>query len=275
MAFCKANGTDLYYEMSGAGRPALFIHGMCGNANVWDRQVELLSAQFRCVTYDRRGHTRSVLGDIAQRTVQLHADDAAALIEQLGISPCLLVASSGGARIGVDLIRRYPGLLNAAVLSEPPIFGLDPEQGGRQVMADLRPPLEAAFQRNDPRAAVDVFFEYLCPGLWRRIDDNHREPYRANHSELVPDLQMPPYQITPEDLKGLATPSAIVTGDESHPVFRRVARVIAEAMPNATLVEMQGVGHVTYAEAPEEFAAVVRSAPDFALAGQTRATTRR
>ena len=94
-------GADLYYETSGDGQPLLFIHGMCGNANVWDDQVRRLSPRFGCITYDRRGHSRSTLGDITQRSVEMHADDAAALVDALGIAPCVLVASSGGARIGV------------------------------------------------------------------------------------------------------------------------------------------------------------------------------
>ena len=258
MPRCNVNGTELYYEASGHGSTALFIHGMCGNANVWDGQTTRLSDQFRCVTYDRRGHTRSPLGAIVTRTVQLHADDAAALIREPRIAPCVLVASSGGARIGVDLLRRFSALFTAAVLSEPPIFALDPEGGGRQILADLQPSLEAAFQRNDPRAAVDVFFDYMCPGLWRQLNNERKEPYRANHGELLPDLQMPPYEITPEDLARIDTPCAIVSGSESHPVLRRIAHVIADSMPNATLVEIDGVGHVTYAEAPEEFALIVR-----------------
>jgi 3-oxoadipate enol-lactonase len=260
MPFQNISGTKLYFEIAGSGTPALFIHGMCGNANVWDGQVKLLRDQLTCVTYDRRGHTRSPLGDVEQRTVELHAEDAAGLIEQSNLAPCLLVASSGGARIGVDLVRRYPDLFSAAVLSEPPIFGLDPEHGGRQIMADLQPPLEAALKRGDPRGAVDAFFDYMCPGLWRQIGDAAREPYRANHSELLPDLQMPAYEITPDDLSRVHIPCAIVTGSDSHPVLKRVARVIADAVPKATLVEMKGAGHVTYAEAPEEFARIVRSA---------------
>ena len=259
MPIAEVNGTNLYYESTGRGPVALFIHGMCGNANVWDKQVALLSQSRTCVTYDRRGHTRSPLGKIEARTVEMHADDAAALLKELRLGPCQLVASSGGARVGVDLLRRYPEAFTTAVLSEPPIFGLDPEQGGKQIMAELRPPLEAAFHRNDPRAAVDVFFEYLCPGLWRRLDDEGKEPYRANHAELLPDLQMPPYAITPQNLAGMRTWCSIVSGSESHPVLRRVAQVIAESMPNARLVELAGVGHVTYAEAPEAFADLVAS----------------
>jgi pimeloyl-ACP methyl ester carboxylesterase len=254
------NGTELYFEEGGNGGHALFIHGMCGNANVWDRQIALLSRQLHCVAYDRRGHTRSPLGNVEQRTVELHADDAAGLIEELGLAPCLVIASSGGARVGVDLIRRYPHLVSGAVLSEPPIFGLDPQAGGRQIMLDLQPPLEEAFKRNDPRGAVDVFFDYMCPGLWKGLDDTGKEPYRANHAELLPDLQMPPYAISPEDLEGISVRSTLISGSESHPVLRRVARVIAEKLPNGRFVEIEGVGHVTYAEAPDEFANLVLEA---------------
>src|SRR5579859_1872359 len=108
MATVTVNGTELYYEETGAGPTLLFIHGMCGNANVWSDQLRRLGSHFRCVAYDRRGHTRSPLGKLDQRTVQLHADDAAGLIEALQLAPCLLVGSSGGARVAVDVLRRYP-----------------------------------------------------------------------------------------------------------------------------------------------------------------------
>src|SRR5688572_5690855 len=99
MPTVRLNGADLHYEVRGSGPPALFVHGMCGDASVWDDQVDRLAGRFRCVTYDRRGHGRSSLGAVERRTVGLHGDDAAALIRALGLTPCLLVGSSGGARI--------------------------------------------------------------------------------------------------------------------------------------------------------------------------------
>jgi pimeloyl-ACP methyl ester carboxylesterase len=98
----------------------------------------------------------------------------------------------------------------------------------------------------------------MCPGLWKRIGDENKERYRANHAELIGDLQMPPYEISVDELSRIDIPCAIVSGTESHPVLRRVAKVIADSMPHATLVEIDGIGHVTYAEAPEEFAGIVR-----------------
>jgi pimeloyl-ACP methyl ester carboxylesterase len=264
----QINGTELYYQERGSGPSVLFVHGMCGDADVWDDQIRRLSSQFRCVAYDRRGHTRSLLGDVEQRSVQLHADDAAALIEALDLAPCMLVGSSGGARIGVDVVRRYGRLLGGAVLSEPPLFALDPEDAADFVNA-LKPRIEAAMPRGGARAAVDAFFDYVCPGLWRQLDEAHREPYRANATELFGDLQMPAYDITVADLENIKVPSLIVTGTDSHPVFRRVAHLLAERIPGADLVELTGSGHVTYVERPVDFA---RSVEEFsARLGSRRA----
>lgn len=252
------NGADFYYEERGSGPSILFVHGMCGNANVWDDQVERLADRFRCVTYDRRGHSRSSLGDVEQRTVEMHADDAAALIRALNLVPCLLVGSSGGARVALDVVRRYSELLRGAVLSEPPLFVLDPD-GAAQVQAELRPRLEQAMAAGGPRAAVDTFFEYLCPGLWRAIDEERREVYRANAGELMPDLQMPTYQVGWDDLARVRVPCLVVKGDRSHPVLMRIAERLAEGIPGGELVELRGSGHVTYAEQPAAFANAVRT----------------
>jgi pimeloyl-ACP methyl ester carboxylesterase len=127
--------TTLLRREVGAGQAILFIHGMCGDASIWADQMRRLSPHFRCIAYDRRGHSRSPLGQITQRTVELHADDAAQLIIELGLAPCIVVGSSGGARVARDLIRRYPRLVKGAVLSEPPAMALAPA-GGKAFVTD-------------------------------------------------------------------------------------------------------------------------------------------
>ncbi len=259
MPMVSITGTQLYYEEMGNGQPMLFIHGMCGDASVWADQMRRLSPHFRCVAYDRRGHSRSPLGHLTQRTVELHADDAAQLIMELGLAPCILVGSSGGARIAVDVVRRYPQLVDGAVLSEPPVLALAPD-GGEAFIGKVKPAVESAVEHGGPRAGVDAFFEIVCPGLWQALPEARRDvPYRANAPELFGDLAMPPYQIAPADLAQIRVPCLIIRGSESDPVFRAIAGILAENLPAARLVELQGSGHVTYAEKPEEFARAIMS----------------
>ncbi|HEX8981762.1 MAG TPA: alpha/beta hydrolase [Ktedonobacterales bacterium] len=263
MPTVSVNGTHLYYEELGHGPNMLFIHGMCGDASVWADQMRRLSPHFHTISYDRRGHSHSPLGQITQRTVELHADDAAQLILELGLVPCIVVGSSGGARIAVDLVRRYPLLVSRVVLSEPPINTLSPD-GGASFFAEVKPAVEQAMASGGPRAAVDAFFEVVCAGLWRQLPDERREtPYRANAAELLGDLMMPSYQITPIDLRQFRVPTLVMRGDQTAPFFFPITDTLAQTIPGAQLVEIHGSGHVTYAEQPEQFAAAVES---FAMA---------
>lgn len=246
--------TQLYVEDTGAGPALLFIHGMCGDAHVWHGQVQRLSERFRCISYDRRGHSRSPRGEAAQ-SVETHADDAAALIQKLGVRP-VVVGSSGGARIGVELARRHPELLMGAVLSEPPIPSLITD-GGATLLSDIAAAVQPALEEGGPRAGVDAFFDYICPGLWTTLAEAAKEPYRANADMMLAEFSGPAYQLHPADLPRINVPALIMHGDQSHRAFAAIARVLANGMPHSRLHTVEGSGHVIYAEQPDQFAITV------------------
>ena len=257
MSDIDANGVRLHYEVAGTGPPLVFVHGMCGRGAVWAGQVERLSDEFTCVTYDRRGHGSSRDGDVAH-SVPLHGDDFAALVSGLDLGPVLCVGSSGGARVGLDVVLRHAELLAGAALSEPPVFSLDPDQGEaflRSVVPQVQPRLE----QGDLPAAVDAFFALVCPGLWSRLDERAKEPYRQSGPMLVADLRQAPLVVTAEDLAAVDLPVLAILGLDSSPFLQATPRVIAATVPSAQLVELPSCGHVTYAEQPDAFASVVRA----------------
>jgi len=268
MPTIEIRDTTLYYESTGDGTPLLFIHGMCGDADVWRGQVRRLADRFRCITYDRRGHTRSAMGDRAE-SVPTHAEDAAALITWLGVRP-IVVSSSGGARIAVELSRHHPDLPAGAVLSEPPIFSLNPSVGDALV-AELGAVVGPIAAREGPRAAVDAFFARICPGLWSALDEAAKDRYRANAHMMLAEFDGPHYHLSVDDLSAIAVPALVIAGTTSHPALRSIARVLAHGLPDARFVELHGSGHVTYAERPDEFARAVAA---FATELQPTATHR-
>lgn len=250
----QTNGTTLHVEQAGEGPSLVFVHGMCGDARVWADQVHRLADRFRCTTYDRRGHTRSPRTDVAE-SVELHADDLAGLITALDLAPTIVVGSSGGARIALDLIRRYPHLVRGAVLSEPPVGDLAPDLFAAMI-GEIAPAVQHAAETDGPRAAVDAFFAALCPGLWSHIDESHKGRYRDNAPALFADLGMPPYRITNHDLGEIDIPTLVLAGTQSHPALRTGAATLARSLPDARFVELS-CGHVTYAEQPDDFANAV------------------
>lgn len=259
------NGATLYAEEAGDGPPLVFVHGMCGSARVWGDQVGRLGDRFSCTTYDRRGHTRSPRTE-ATESVELHADDLAALIDALDVAPCVVVGSSGGARIVVDLIRRYPQLVDGAVVSEPPIGALAPD-AFRDMIGEVAPAVQRAAETDGPRAAVGAFFAALCPGLWAAIDKPVKDGYRDNADMLFADLGMPAYQITEVDIAAIDVPVLVIAGASSHPALRAGAATLASWLPDARFLELD-CGHVTYAERPADFARAVA-----AFAGEVAGTS--
>ena len=250
----NANGTTLYTEQTGNGPSLVFVHGMCGDARVWADQVQRLQDRFRCTTYDRRGHSRSPRTAVTE-TVELHGDDLAALITALDLAPTVVVGSSGGARVSLDLVRRYPELVRGAVLSEPPVGSLAPEAFAAMISA-VAPAVSHAAETDGPRAAVDAFFSAICPGLWSRIDEPIKDRYRDNAPMLFADLGMPGYELSQRDIAAIDVPVLVLAGTVSHPALHDAAQNLASWLPNARYLELD-CGHVTYAEQPADFARAV------------------
>jgi pimeloyl-ACP methyl ester carboxylesterase len=264
--------TTLYYERAGSGPDLLFIHGMCGDAAVWDGQVTRLADSFTCTTYDRRGHTRSAAGTEPE-SVGTHAADAAALIEALHLTRPVIVGSSGGARIAVELARTRPDLVAAAVVSEPPIPTLEPG-AGKELVDEIRAAVAPAAQAGGPRAAVDAFFPLVCPGLWSSLDGAGRDQLRANGHLMLAEFSAPPYVLDRDDVGRIHVPTLVIAGTTSHPALRTIAATLARTLPDARLLELADCGHVTYVERPDEFAAAVRTFAAGAAAGLNRPISR-
>lgn len=268
MPTISVRDTTLYYEQTGSGQPLVFIHGMCGDADVWSGQVARLSNRFTCITYDRRGHTRSTLGSEPE-SVDTHAADAAALIQALHLTRPILVGSSGGARIAVELARTRPDLIAGAVVSEPPIFTLEPE-AARGFMAEIAATVSPAAQSGGPRAAVDAFFPLVCPGLWSRLNETGRNRLRANGQMMLAEFTGRPYVLTLDQVAGIHVPTLVIAGTTSHPALRTIGATLAATLPDARLLQLTGAGHVTYFERPDDFARAVRDHAGKVLAAGDR-----
>ncbi len=63
----------------------------------------------------------------------------------------------------------------------------------------------------------------------------------------------------PPGVGTVALPALLLFGGPSHPSIRSVAHRLAAALPDARFVELEGSGHVTYAERPDEFENAVRA----------------
>ncbi|MEX2539889.1 MAG: alpha/beta hydrolase [Actinomycetota bacterium] len=124
----KVPGATLYYEVRGSGPVLLAIPGGPTDAGIFAEMAGLMADRYTVVTYDPRGHSRSVLdGEPDDVSVSTHADDAAALLEAVGDQPAYVIGSSGGGTIGLDLVTRHGEKVATLVAHEPPVMELLPD----------------------------------------------------------------------------------------------------------------------------------------------------
>ena len=116
MGFIKARGSNFYYEEQGDGPPILLIPPAGSTASTWGTLVGDLAGAGRIIAYDRRGYTRS--GGEVVRSAAEHARDAAAVLDALEARPAVVVGTSAGATIALDLAVRRPDLVRAVVVHE-------------------------------------------------------------------------------------------------------------------------------------------------------------
>src|SRR5512133_2328793 len=118
MGSVTSDGCDLYYEELGEGVPILLIHPAGSTASTWGAATRELARIGQVITYDRRGYARSGGGPV--RSMSTHTADAAAILEYLGSAPAVVVGTSAGAAIAVDLAVRRPDLVQVVIAHEFP-----------------------------------------------------------------------------------------------------------------------------------------------------------
>src|SRR5215470_12254486 len=137
MGFVKARCCTFYYEEQGEGPPILLIPPAGSTASTWGTLPGDLAGAGRVIAYDRRGYTRS--GGEVVRSAAEHARDAAAVLGALEAGPTVLVGTSAGATIALDLAVRRPDLVRAVVVHEAAWRALrHPDVPGLAVVAQMQ-----------------------------------------------------------------------------------------------------------------------------------------
>lgn len=110
---------EVFVRDSGAapGSPAvLLLHGWTASADInFSPVYARLAESYRVIGLDQRGHGRGMVST-EPFTLEDCADDAAAVLEQLGAGRVVVVGYSMGGPVGLLLARRHPGLVGALVL---------------------------------------------------------------------------------------------------------------------------------------------------------------
>ncbi len=103
-AFESFDGTPVYYEVRGTGRPIVLCYGIACPMNHWSHQLRYFSKNYQTIVFDYRGHHRTPAPqDRANLSMEAICRDIQGLMNHLGLQK----ASFWGHSYGVQLILRF------------------------------------------------------------------------------------------------------------------------------------------------------------------------
>src|SRR5919204_2765547 len=101
------NGINLHYIEAGRGDPLLLIMGFGGDHLAWAFQTPVFAQSHRVIAFDNRGVGQSDVPDVPY-TTRMMADDAAGLLDALGIERAHVIGVSIGGMIAQELALNHP-----------------------------------------------------------------------------------------------------------------------------------------------------------------------
>ena len=252
------NGHTISFEEAGSGTPLVLLHGFPLDSSIWAKQREALAQRFRVITPDLRGFGKSASS--ASFSLADLADDIHALLVELKALPAVLGGLSMGGYVALEYAKKYPSDLRGLILIDTKAEGDTPE--GKQARDKM---IQLVREKGSAAVAEQMMPKMLAPDAEKSGPAVARElrsimemaPPKTIEHALAAMRERPDHS---SNLPSIAVPTLIIVGDSDAITPPKMSEAMHKAIPNSKLVLIQGAGHMTPMEQPEQ---VNRAIADF------------
>ena len=258
MAKVFVNGINIDYRVDGQGDPLIMIMGFGSAKNNWRFQIGSFKKYYRTITFDNRGVGKSDK-PTGPYTIRMMADDTIGLMDHLGINKAHILGVSMGGMIAQELAINYPERVDKLILAatfarRDRTSGYSSEASKAQEIYDESPHDEVRIRR---LAAVKVDLTlnkrlYRILGIPQMRIMIRLAPLSALNG-LAGQIDAILAHDTVDRLKLIRAPTLVITGTADRLVKPVSSEVIANLVPKAKLVKVEGGSHGFNAEMRSEF----------------------
>ena len=249
MPHSRANGVDIWYEVSGDGPALIVIHANPFDHDLWLYQRAHFSTWFKVVGIDIRGYGRSAKVT-TPFTLKTLCDDVIGVMDDLEIGRAICMGCSVGSGISILLGLDHPDRFDALILvggnsgtSERTMKRVEGYRGdlGSYHLEHMRELVAPAFaQSRLGRHLLGMFVE--------------REP-RLKGDAIARVFIAGNSTDTTERLPQMKVPTLVINGELDHSLA--AGRKTASLVPGAVHKVLPGTGHTCCIEDPAGFDALV------------------
>lgn len=263
MPIFKHNGASVHYGDEGSGDILVLMHAAGSSGAQWRGMLPLLTDRYRVITPDLYGHGRT---DFWPDPDTLRHEDHAALLNavlnEVGATTVDMVGHSYGGATVLRAMLQNPDLVRRLVIIEPMLLNLLVDAGEKDVLANLHV-MSKGFLRDleahGPEVAWKGFLDFRNgAGSWDRYPQKVRDNFLHRTQGQVANLKSNMKNQTPvAELATIMTPTLAIKTGQATGFDGRMVEIVAEAMPNCTLVTLEDTAHMVPLTHPELVAEVV------------------
>ena len=266
MATVRVGDIDVYYEEHGSGPPLLLIMGLATDSTAWAFQLPEFARHYRAIAFDNRGVGRTSK-PAGPYSIHQMADDAAGVMDALGVARAHVLGVSMGGMIAQELALRHPERVSALVLActfpEPDATVEDRRSFmvgllGGQVSADGELQIDVAslnpllfVQQMLPAVFNPSFIASDLPKLMQVFAGALQ--YGFSMEAILGQVAAVMGHRATDRLHRIAVPTLVLTGDADQLVAPSNSDILAREIPGAKLVKVPGGSHGFNFETPEVF----------------------
>jgi pimeloyl-ACP methyl ester carboxylesterase len=235
--FADVNGQHIYFEDSGGeGAAVIFSHGFLMDHEMFEPQVQELSDEFRCITWDERGFGQTVA--TGPFDYYDSATDCLALLGHLGVDQAVLAGMSQGGFLSLRAALTDPARVKALVLIDTQAGVEKPEtRGGYDAMRD-------EWLANGPGNVQDAIASLILGG------DVDARPWFAKWALLPRDSFALAYEclVGRDDVTArlgeITCPAIVFHGTVDQAIEMPDAEALGAGLPRCEeLVKVEGAAH--------------------------------